>query len=112
MTVSAISPTTAPATAASVAQNKTLGQADFIRLMTTQMKLQDPLEPVDNREFLAQLAQFTSLEQSRQTSQNTTDLLAMTATTRSGSMRYTGSPMRSPEFSSGIGTLLPGSFIE
>ena len=61
MTVSAISPTTAPATAASVAQNKTLGQADFIRLMTTQMKLQDPLEPVDNKEMIAQMAQFSSL---------------------------------------------------
>lgn len=39
----------------------TLGQADFIRLMTTQMKLQDPLEPVDNKEMIAQMAQFSSL---------------------------------------------------
>lgn len=61
MTVSAISPSTAPATAASAAQNKTLGQADFIRLMTTQMKMQDPLEPVDNKEMIAQMAQFSSL---------------------------------------------------
>ena len=62
MTVSAISNgTSAPAAAASVAQNKTLGQADFIRLMTTQMKLQDPLEPVDNKEMIAQMAQFSSL---------------------------------------------------
>jgi flagellar basal-body rod modification protein FlgD len=38
-----------------------LGQADFIRLMTTQMKLQDPLEPVDNKEMIAQMAQFSSL---------------------------------------------------
>lgn len=62
MTVSAIAnSTSAPATAASVAQNKTLGQADFIRLMTTQMKMQDPLEPVDNKEMIAQMAQFSSL---------------------------------------------------
>ena len=61
MTVSALSPSTAPATAASVAQNKTLGQADFIRLMTTQMKMQHPLEPVDNKEMIAQMAQFSSL---------------------------------------------------
>jgi flagellar basal-body rod modification protein FlgD len=40
---------------------KTLGQADFIRLMTTQMKMQDPLEPVDNKEMIAQMAQFSSL---------------------------------------------------
>lgn len=40
---------------------QTLGQADFIRLMTTQMKMQDPLEPVDNKEMIAQMAQFSSL---------------------------------------------------
>lgn len=61
-------------------QNNTINQEDFIRLFLTQLQFQDPLEPVDNREFLAQLAQFTSLEQSRQTSQNTTDLLSMNAT--------------------------------
>jgi flagellar basal-body rod modification protein FlgD len=63
-------------------QNNTINQEDFIRLFLTQLQFQDPLEPVDNREFLAQLAQFTSLEQSRQTSQNTTDLLSMNATTQ------------------------------
>jgi flagellar basal-body rod modification protein FlgD len=38
-----------------------LGQSDFIRLMTTQMMMQDPLEPVDNKEMIAQMAQFSSL---------------------------------------------------
>ena len=63
-------------------QNNTINQEDFIRLFLTQLQFQDPLEPVDNRELLAQLAQFTSLEQSRQTSQNATDLLSMNATTQ------------------------------
>jgi flagellar basal-body rod modification protein FlgD len=67
-------------------QNSTINQEDFIRLFLTQLQFQDPLEPVDNREFLAQLAQFTSLEQSRQTSQNTTDLLSMNATTQAVSL--------------------------
>ena len=66
--------------------NTSINQDEFIRLFLTQLQFQDPLEPVDNREFLAQLAQFTSLEQSRQTSQNTTDLLAMTATTQAVSL--------------------------
>nr|WP_302595196.1 flagellar hook capping FlgD N-terminal domain-containing protein [uncultured Cellulosilyticum sp.] len=35
----------------------------FINLLVTQMKYQDPLEPMDNSEMLAQLAQFTALEQ-------------------------------------------------
>jgi flagellar basal-body rod modification protein FlgD len=57
-----IAPVTAAATAASAkTTHQTLGQADFIRLMTTQMKLQDPLEPVDNKEMIAQMAQFSSL---------------------------------------------------
>ena len=38
-----------------------LGQGDFIKLMTTQLQQQDPLEPMDNKEMLAQMAQFTSL---------------------------------------------------
>jgi flagellar basal-body rod modification protein FlgD len=64
----------------------TINQDDFIKLFLAQLQFQDPLEPVDNREFLAQLAQFSSLEQSRQTSQNTNDLLSMNATTQALSL--------------------------
>jgi flagellar basal-body rod modification protein FlgD len=39
-----------------------LGQDAFLKLLTTQLANQDPLEPQDNGEFLAQLAQFSSLE--------------------------------------------------
>lgn len=35
----------------------------FLELMITQLRYQDPLNPTDNSEFLAQMAQFTSLEQ-------------------------------------------------
>ncbi len=38
-----------------------LGQRDFIKLMTTQLQQQDPFEPLDNKEMLAQMAQFSSL---------------------------------------------------
>jgi flagellar basal-body rod modification protein FlgD len=38
-----------------------LGQGDFLRLMTEQMKSQDPFDPVDNKEMLAQMAQFSQL---------------------------------------------------
>ena len=40
-----------------------LGQGDFLRLLTVQMQQQDPFDPVDNKEMLAQMAQFSSLEQ-------------------------------------------------
>jgi len=60
----------------------TIQQEDFIRLFLSQLQFQDPLEPLDNREFLAQLAQFSSLEQSRQTSGNTEGLLSMGSATQ------------------------------
>lgn len=59
MMVSAVT-STSPAGVAKPAM-QTLGQADFIRLMTTQMKMQDPTDPVDNKEMIAQMAQFSSL---------------------------------------------------
>lgn len=40
---------------------KKLGQTDFLRLMTTQLKQQDPLAPVDNQAMVAQMAQFSSV---------------------------------------------------
>ena len=37
---------------------KELGQTDFLHLMLTQLKNQDPFKPLDSSEFLGQLAQF------------------------------------------------------
>jgi flagellar basal-body rod modification protein FlgD len=42
--------------------NKALGKDAFLQLLVTQLKNQNPLEPQDNGEFVAQLAQFSSLE--------------------------------------------------
>ena len=38
-----------------------LDQSDFLRLMTAQLSSQDPFNPVDNQEMVAQMAQFSSL---------------------------------------------------
>ncbi|MDO3385083.1 flagellar hook assembly protein FlgD [Gilvimarinus sp. SDUM040013] len=43
-------------------QSNELGQSAFLELMITQMNNQDPLSPQDNTEFIAQLAQFSSVE--------------------------------------------------
>ena len=40
-----------------------LGKDEFLELLTTQLRHQDPLEPMDNAEMIAQLAQFSALEQ-------------------------------------------------
>ena len=38
-----------------------LGQADFLKLMTTQLQNQDPFAPMENAEFIAQMAQFSTV---------------------------------------------------
>jgi len=43
-------------------RSTSLGQADFLRLMTEQLKNQDPLKPLDNAQFLGQLAQFSTVQ--------------------------------------------------
>ncbi len=43
--------------------NSNLDKDAFLRLLVTQLQYQDPLNPMDDKEFLSQMAQFTSLEQ-------------------------------------------------
>ena len=47
----------------------TLDQNAFLNLLLTQMQNQDPLQPMDNTAYIAQLAQFSSLEQMQQVNQ-------------------------------------------
>ncbi len=43
-------------------ESSSLGQADFLQLLITQLKNQDPLSPMDNTAFVAQLAQFSTVQ--------------------------------------------------
>lgn len=64
MTISAISPS--QSTSSSNLQASSLGLQDFLKVLLTQLSYQDPLKPMDNQEFMAQIAQFTSVEQTQQ----------------------------------------------
>lgn len=50
------------AAGATARKPEALGQADFMRLMTEQLKHQDPLKPLSNSEFIGQLAQFSTVQ--------------------------------------------------
>ncbi len=60
-----------------------LGRDAFLQLLVTQLKNQDPLEPIQNEEFLAQLATFSSLEQLEQLNDN---VVVMTALNQSNAL--------------------------
>ena len=53
---------------------KMLGQNEFLKLLVTQMRNQDPMQPVSDTEFIAQMAQFSSLEQTKTMSADITKL--------------------------------------
>jgi len=49
---------------------KSLGQDDFLKLMIVQLQQQDPMNPQKDTEFIAQMAQFSALEQSKEIAVN------------------------------------------
>ncbi len=63
MAIQNIAATPTQSTAARPFADKTVTQDDFLKLLITQLQNQDPLKPMDNQEFAAQLAQFNSLGQ-------------------------------------------------
>lgn len=57
---------------------QTLGQEDFLKLLVAQMSQQDPMNPMKDNEFIAQMAQFSALEQNKAMQQDMASLRAST----------------------------------
>ena len=55
--------------------SKALGKNEFLKLLTAQLANQDPLQPTDNQAFIAQLAQFSSVEQAEATNSRLDSLI-------------------------------------
>lgn len=71
------------AAAATGSPTSNLSLQDFLRILTSQLSNQDPLKPLDNQEFVTQVAQFSTLEQSRQLNEKIDQLLAVQSVTSS-----------------------------
>jgi len=63
--------------AAAAAAKKQLGKDDFLKLMMSQLRNQNPMEPLKDTEFIAQLAQFSQLEGVEKLNSSMTSLLTM-----------------------------------
>ena len=59
------------------APSSLVSQDDFLKLLTAQLKNQDPLNPVSNSDFTAQLAQFSTLSGVQQLNTSTQQMLAL-----------------------------------
>jgi flagellar basal-body rod modification protein FlgD len=63
MTTSPINATATTAAATNpTSKNSTLNQADFLNIFVTQLKYQDPLQPMDNAQMASQMAQFSMVQ--------------------------------------------------
>ena len=86
-----ISTTAKTAANGATTKSSTLGQADFLKLMTAQLKNQDPFAPVDNTQMVAQMAQFSSvagISEMNSTLKAISDKLA--GTSQSDALSYVG----------------------
>ena len=77
-----------------------LGQEDFLKLMTTQLQNQDPFAPVDNADFIAQMAQFSTV----------TGITSMDETIKSMSDQLTEMRIASTTQMMGHSVLVPGKY--
>ncbi len=91
---------------ASALQANPMGMEDFLKILLTQLTYQDPLKPMDNQEFMAQMAQFTSLEQTQQLNEKMSTLISNQA-----ALQSVGLIGRTVDITSGTGATVTGTVM-
>ena len=106
MNITPIGPTS-PESTSTTSEEAYVSQDEFLRLLVAQLENQDPLTPQDGTEFVAQLAQFASLEQATETNERLTSLEAtQAANLRAGFANLVGRTVvaRTDTFESPLGS--------
>lgn len=70
MNIQGISSTDSPYSSTALPENEALDKDAFMKLLVSQLQNQDPFQPTDNQAFIAQLAEFSSLEQMEELNDN------------------------------------------
>jgi flagellar basal-body rod modification protein FlgD len=105
---SIVAAATPAATAPSNAQKQLAGNFDtFLKLLTTQLQNQDPLNPTDSNQFTQQLVEFSQVEQQINTNDNLKSMIALSLSQNaSAAVSYIG---RSVVMTNGKGSLAEGT---
>jgi len=61
-----------------ISATSSINQADYLKLFMQELTYQDPLKPLDNREFMTQMAQFSALQAAQTTNEELNSLIALT----------------------------------
>ena len=91
---------------AAVGATDSIGLESFMKILTAQLQHQDPLKPMDNQEFVAQMATFAGLEQQRTANEKLSSLLQVGAASQMGSLLG-----KKVSFVSANGVTMQGSVI-
>ena len=84
-------------TAVTTATNDSLGKDAFLKLLIAELSNQDPLNPMEDREFISQMATFSSLEQMQNMNKT---LTTMSDANKFSAVQYIG---KAVAFTSGVG---------
>lgn len=112
MAVDVIGGSAAGATEAVDLQTSALGQEEFLRILLAQLRFQDPLKPLDNQQFLAQIAQFSALAQTAQLNDRVDTLLTIQASTQSIGLIGRTVEVSSDTGNGGVGVVASLRFVD